>query len=1627
MGRSRGHDKPTQRGKERTFATRENELDYPAEAEATIKDYFLYNDEFARSRTGREVAYEKAKWDETVDGKTTPEKRKYLAIKRFRSGKYIHGAEPGDLEPGQYTIKPNLYIGNFSGTIERLSVHVNPPTVPNPLGNRSARRGNRRASERPESHAQYSHRPPKSGKGPGDRQWTFVTFDDVEERNDFTTLPREARQVAYARMPGSNYYTVTYSWPADVVSLERLNHALHLPRLVNKLAVGHRPNGMEISTVPEGVVPTDEEHYGKLHGPVSLRNGAIEVTFYTLKTKNWRRTYHTLPTPDVINWQLLGKVAATTYTWSTSHSSRNKIMHALNGNIIGRHSRQFLMHMVEEELSNDGPRPIVSEITWGIPSEGPSAIREALSAAVSVELLTEGPHPLYNELILGVEIDDGTRPDADNLPKIWPLVTAGSLVACVWFMGHASWNALMHALNGNVVCYDCDQEGHRQGSPMCQTSGGGNRREPAMAQECNRSVQTTCQDHHHPKKRGKGDGKPKDGAARRFAMKDMQICDQAGMCVLPGCHYHDARSARVRNKPPKIETNASPDALDGWDTPGRAASPEPGDLALESGLPRPSAPAQVFATPVATAPSYQPSSDDSTSESDWADDSASETEDEMEELRNQVRDLPPLSESEDEPDETSSMDEPSPPEQSEILQANSPQTVIAVNVNGTIRNFQINDVAKLDKLRAIIFAATLEPDTAGAHQRLLKEATRILKSCGIDSSVETLLIYKTLVEENQWPAGPNGAGHNSLDEQEGYDRLEGIVYAATLEEDPAKARRRLRHDAIRIVRSCGIEPLHGAILAYQGMIDRHAWGKTPPAAPNPDEDTTKPSSALVVAKKPQKDDLEEKWDLLEGKLMMVINRAGYSPTALKTLGLQTETNLDILGIPKSAANAERAIQLAIKLFLRRQKYLMDHDTAHEVAFAEARHTELYSLDTEEGEARNLFIMNPRRWYHAAGRAVRSMYDGMTLGSPDQRPTHVYALPNIATRCCEVALNRWMADRNLDLRRLRSGDHNAFQPGFSLDLRRWELSCPNEKTYCAVGFTLGQATTWVPGKCGHNELLSIVARQLLGPVPESTPETRRTVFRLGRLLQEETIAPMPYAQPPRAECLNLYLRGKTPAQRTIILAGEANVANGNAVNTVAECFVKVEACLAKPLIKSHPRNISGCDRFGTYLYSLGPTFYAYQKAYIQFMFRRRDAIQTLLEVKFVYTGGMSRGEVGSLIALMESKGLSACEIDLSRCDGHNSAEARIEEGTHYLRNGMSEEDRDLLLRDNVFRGRTSSGIRFTAGATQASGRPDTSLGTSVRLIFISRVYGAWHAWHRATARPTPTTHAEAEAEVSWFTTAMEDYAVFNDVVEAVEREPTYALQLGDDNVLATPGDACGVMVTAFYRWAGHDAVVTVRGSSQAAWDLTSYCSSYAYRIGDGRRHLDNKIFRTLAKTFVCSNISLTEADMPAYVTGIAKGLTSTWLPVLGDVTKQILSKNLESITSSHDRKLDQHKHIQEEVSDVDQSEVADHFQTIYGVAPSYFDFVKDIDWTITGRCYTDPRFGPALEAEGSIPKESGDPEQQPESIARTAPRPRRIRPQEANPAPTAPTPVLDDMLSSVHDGLSAALPFFNLAM
>lgn len=1574
MGRSRGHDKLSQRGKERSLATRENELDFPAQAEATLKDYLLYDDTHLSGKTSQEVSYEKSSWDETVDKKLTPEKKRYLAIKRFRAGRYIHGAEPEQLEPGQYTIKPNLYIANFGGKIERLHVTVNPPTVPNPLGNRHARRSARHSGIVPESHAQYTHAPPKQRSGPGGKPWTYVVFNDVEERKDFTTLPREGRGVLYARNPGSNYYTVTYSWPSDLVSLERLEHALNLPRLVNKLAVGHRPNHMEVAPVPEGIVPTDDEHYGKLRGPIVERQGGLEVTFYTLKTKNWRRTYHTLPTPDVINWAVNGKVVSTTYLWSTSRISRNRLMHSLNGNTLGPLARAVIIKRMDAELSELGPTPLVDQFLAGHPTSGRNFIDEALSDAIAQELARGGLSPLYNEVVLGISVEQMAPPESFPFPYTAVGTIAALSICYSWFMGHAVWNALVHALNGNVTCYDCDQEGHKQGSPMCTSTGKTERRQPAMAAECNLSVQTTCIDHHHPRKKGKGDGKPKDGAARRFAMKDMQLCDQAGMCVLPGCHYHDARSPRVRAK----EKEQANDALAGWGEPWpdtcRPGTPElrlPAlSLRAEQSQPgRPPVSYTNFAEP--SVPPREPAYDDP---GEWDEQEFTDTEDANDALREELALLDdatnqefPESEDDDRAfreeisrlgnlpfeheagklsDVSAATAEPSPPEHSEILKAEPAKAVhVTVTIDGTEQTYQINEVEK-------------------------------------------------------------------------FHRLEGIIYAATLEEDTKKAKRRLLRDATKTMRSCGIEPTVEALRVYAKVIDDHLKEQPhlkPAAEPDPDSPSAPTPTSLV--KKDPKIDLEPKWDVLGGKLMFVLNRAGYSPTALKTLNLQTETNMDIIGIPKTKANATRALALANQLFQDRQKFLMDHESAYDAAHKEAKNTELYALDVEEGTARNLFILNPKRWYHAVGRAIRSTYEEASLGTNPALTKHIHPLPNIATRCCEVALHRWMADKNVDLQQLREGTHGAFQPGFSLDLRRWELKCSTDKTYCAVGFTLAQATTWVPAKCGHNELLSIVSRQLLGPVQDSTPESRRTMFELGRRLQESAIAPMPYAQPQRDECLAKYLQGKTPAQRDIILAGRANVNDGHAPNVVAECFVKVEACLAKPLIKSHPRNISGCDRFGTYLYTLGPTYYAYQKAYIQYMFRRGSVTNTLLDVKFVYTGGMSRAEVGDLFSLMELKGLSACEIDLSRCDGHNSAEARNEESTHYLNNGMSVEDRDVLLRDNNFRGRTASGIRFAAGATQASGRPDTSLGTSVRLIFISRVYGAWHAWARHHGRRNPTNPAEAEEEVEVFVDTISHPAVYNDVLQLVARDPTYALQLGDDNVLATPGDACGPMVSAFYRWAGHEAVVTVRGAGQMAWDLTSYCSSYAYRIGNGRRHLDNKIFRTLAKTFVCSNISLTEADMPGYVTGIAKGLTSTWLPVLGDVTKQILSKEIEAVTSEHDRKLNQHKHIQEIVDDVDASEVADHFQTIYGVAPSHFDFVKEIDWTQTGRSYSDPRFGPALVAEGSIPAPDGDPDQEPETITRPARRPRRIVPVPLPPVQSEPTPVLDEMLSSMHTMLT----------
>jgi len=260
--------------------------------------------------------------------------------------------------------------------------------------------------------------------------------------------------------------------------------------------------------------------------------------------------------------------------------------------------------------------------------------------------------------------------------------------------------------------------------------------------------------------------------------------------------------------------------------------------------------------------------------------------------------------------------------------------------------------------------------------------------------------------------------------------------------------------------------------------------------------------------------------------------------------------------------------------------------------------------------------------------------------------------------------------------------------------------------------------------------------------------------------------------------------------------------------------------------------------------------------------------------------------------------------------------------------------DLLEKDERGQGRTLLGVKGNCGPAEGSGRPDTSFGTSIRLILV------WHhvifccCWvhlfpHRSDFpfwREWPQSNSELAATKDFF-----------------DRMPWGGPQLGDDSCVAVGFDitpAIFNLTSRMWAAAGHKQKLKAHRPSEV--DKMTYCNQWFWRVGGGRRVLATRPFRTLTKQFVSTDASLSIADMPGYMRGIALGAKYLmWIPVYREVCSSIL-RDTQGIKVVANNKRNPHKHLlYDYIDNIDEAEVNDFFYATYGVHPDTFRYVEDV--------------------------------------------------------------------------------------
>lgn len=701
------------------------------------------------------------------------------------------------------------------------------------------------------------------------------------------------------------------------------------------------------------------------------------------------------------------------------------------------------------------------------------------------------------------------------------------------------------------------------------------------------------------------------------------------------------------------------------------------------------------------------------------------------------------------------------------------------------------------------------------------------------------------------------------------------------------------------------------------------------------------------------------WDEFTALVSVDLYKAGLNNKRYGLVRNKINTYLSLSKIKPNTANVEQATHIIDQLTAAACE-VIDGDGAFKMAYQQASLTERIAKDEIEGAARNLFILNPKRWYHELGRSIRVCYQRLRLpniGFPIgfEIDSMRYDFPAQEPACCAIALEKWLSKRGKTMHDLLTNNLKDVLPaGMTFNASSAKLICSPDKPV-PVGFTTQMSGLWLPRKnCWHNEALSVVSRQLYGVNPKSTSQGRFEVYDLGRRIATALWDNVGHVLPDPGVAQETYLKGKSKAQVRIFTNGLEKLVAGASIEYRAASFVKVEMGGEKNPEDRHPRCICGSHQDGTYIASIGPKYYAFQHECVRVLFKAKE---NPLDSFFVYTSGMSGEQVGGLIAHLEDLSHWVIEVDLKRCDGHNSVEARQAERRWYKDNGLDDETLEVLAHDDSGAGRTTQGFKFTCGSSQMSGRPDTSWGTSIRLTFVDFVYGAWKNYRLSYGH-------NASLISSWnkFYKWARTVKGFDSLIEEYKRNPTRGIRLGDDGAMAHAEEPDPTVIDFVYTRAGHEASIKIWAPDQ--YDHLTFCSSPFWDIGNGRRCMGNFPFHTLSKTWMNSDNTILQQDLPGFMRGVAMGFKhSTWIPVLGTVVMQLASIKADVRNDRQYIESLQYKiRNTSAVLDVDPSSVARHFEAIYGVPPSFFDYLREVDFTIPNSAWNLPGFREALACE-----------------------------------------------------------------
>lgn len=471
-----------------------------------------------------------------------------------------------------------------------------------------------------------------------------------------------------------------------------------------------------------------------------------------------------------------------------------------------------------------------------------------------------------------------------------------------------------------------------------------------------------------------------------------------------------------------------------------------------------------------------------------------------------------------------------------------------------------------------------------------------------------------------------------------------------------------------------------------------------------------------------------------------------------------------------------------------------------------------------------------------------------------------------------------------------------------------LNLNNVDTKCLAtaynfAFTAAYQHIWIARQCWHNQLLSLVKRQMT--LPLVSRETLRTHWGLAlELFCKNFPMDLYHTCPWDHNYKNELFLQHLPAKRRMALVPYIMRYDGfRLYNPITKSFVKAnEVQVGKEVEKRDPRCISG--KTEDYLAETAPDYYALTKWICSNLWSNDNVIQKIVDgMWFVYTSGLSPVTLGKIISMFENGfGYQKWYFymgDFSRWDGHVEHAAIQAEVEFYRRLGLDSDVLKLFTAQLTTKGVTQAGIKFQTVGKRASGVVNTSFGNTILgFMFVAYLRNKY----------------DADIKV---------------------------LQLGDDNIYISNKPLNLNSIIADAKNFGH--VLKIKETDV---DHLEYCSSYFWNIGD-TRVLGPKIGRFLSKGLV-PHAPLPKEEVLSHAKGVAVGYKHyMWLPILGDICR--IYASMDDVGTKSFIDPNPHKiQLKQAIVDIDMDAVNQHFETLYGFpATMVIDELLSIDFRRTG--------------------------------------------------------------------------------